>query len=121
MSVDRAEVERIAKLAQLRFGDEELNRLTEEMNRILGHAERLQAEAGKGDGEAGAPAEHAPTGPARDGYGPDGQATGAIAGVRAASVQVPDNLEEPPASFAPEWQDGFFVVPPPPGVTAEPE
>ena len=103
MSVDRAEVERIAKLAQLRFADAELDRLTDEMNRILGHAERL---AQTDEGAGGVATGHAPD---------------ALQGVRDAGLQVPDRLADPPASFAPQWQDGFFVVPPPPGVTAEPE
>lgn len=108
MSVDRAEVERIAKLAQLRFADAELDRLTDEMNRILGHAERL---ALNDDGAGAAATGHAPDGFARD----------ALAGVRDAGLRAPDRLSDPPESFAPRWQDGFFVVPPPPGVTAESE
>ena len=42
MSVDRAEVARIAALARLRLDDDEVERLTEEMNRILQHATRLR-------------------------------------------------------------------------------
>ena len=31
-------------------------------------------------------------------------------------VEGPDKLHETPVDFAPEWQEGFFIVPAPPGV-----
>ena len=38
---------------------------------------------------------------------------------RAASVEEPDALTRPLGSFAPDWRENFFVVPPPPGVHRE--
>ena len=43
MSVDRDEVERVALLARLDLGDDEVGRLTEDLNRVLQQAERLRA------------------------------------------------------------------------------
>lgn len=119
MSVDRTEVDRIARLARLRLGDEEAERLTEEMNRILEHAERLR-DSGSSGGDHG-------TDPARG--GPHDEVDGAdragerrsptdLGGVRA-EAGYPDPLERGPHDIAPAWRDHFFVVPPPPGVTAE--
>ena len=109
MSVDREEVERIAGLARLELEDDEAARLTSEMNRILDHAERLRgvsAEASGASGIAGA-------------SGIEGAEEGRASGVREEDVTDPDALHAEPASFAPDWREGFFVVPPPPGVTAE--
>lgn len=100
MSVDREEVGRIAELARLRLEDDEIDRLTGDMNRILGYADRLrgyaaggkQAEKGGAGGEGGEGREDA--------------------------SEMPDPLSSGPESFAPRFEEGFFVVPPPPGVTA---
>lgn len=97
MSVDRAEVERIAALAHLRLDHGEAERLTAELNRILEHVAVLR----------GLGADPAPPPPA------EGSPT------RSAGDEPPDALALPPASFAPRWVDGFFVVPPPPGVHAD--
>ena len=105
MSVDRDEVDRIARLARLQLESEEADRLTEEMNRILEHAERLRGAGAEGGGHA--PAVDTPGSAGRD-----------IEGVRSETGE-PDALSDPPGEFAPEWAEGFFVVPPPPGVTAE--
>ena len=43
MSVGREHAERIAVLARLQFGAEELERLTEELNHILQHVEALRS------------------------------------------------------------------------------
>ena len=46
MSVDRTEVARIASLARLRFGEDEVERLTAELNGILEHVEVLRSLSG---------------------------------------------------------------------------
>lgn len=97
MSVRREEAGRIAALARLRFDDDELARMTEELNRILEHVEDLRAL------ESRVPA----------------PAAGAWRATRGADAETPDELRHDIASFAPEWRDGFFVVPPLPGTQAE--
>lgn len=104
MSVDRAEVDRIARLARLSLEDEEADRLTGEMNLILAYAEQLRsADSERSRGTSPRQADQQPE---------------AIGGVRD-ETGSPDPLSEGPGAFAPEWVEGFFVVPPLPGVTAE--
>ena len=97
MSVDRTDVERIATLARLRFDDRELDRLTAELNQILDHFEVLRSLADIGSENAAVPG----AGPASSGSSAAGE---------------PDALEVELQAIAPRWSDGFFVVPPPPGV-----
>ena len=112
MSVDRSQADRIAHLARLRFEDEELTRITGELNRILGHVESLKSleadavPAGAGGGEGtGA---HLPT---------SGAPTVAdCSPLRAAGAEEPDPLLRGLDAIAPDWREGFFVVPPLPGV-----
>lgn len=104
MSVDRAEVDRIAHLARLSLEDEEADRLTAEMNLILAHAERLRTTDSEGS-RSTRPREVE-------------EKLKAIQGVRD-ETGSPDPLSESPSAFAPEWGEGFFVVPPLPGVTVE--
>ena len=94
MSVDRLDVERIASLARLRLDDQELDRLTAEMNQILDHVEVLRSLA---DTRVQAPA--------RPG-----------AKLAARRPIAPDALNVGLEAIAPRWSDGFFVVPPPPGI-----
>lgn len=101
MSVDRAEVERIAALARLRLTDHEVERFTGELNDILGHVEALRS------------LEDASTD-----VGPDDREP---APMRATEEEAPDALALAPEAFAPRWTDGFFVVPPPPGIQASDE
>ena len=123
MSVTRDDVDRIAELARLRLEDAEADRLTEEMNRILEHADRLRAEGGgSANGGAGVVgpglvSEESPGDPDEPTAGTDGRP--AISGARAPGPTPPDELESAPADFAPRFEDGFFVVPPPHGVQAE--
>jgi len=100
MSVGRNHAVRIASLARLRFGDAELTRITAELNRILEHVEQLRT------------LEQAAPPPA----GPDERAS-----TRFPGAEEPDALRDGIGSFAPDWREGFFVVPPLPGVHAEPE
>ena len=96
MSVERDQAERIAALARLRFEDDELQRVTEELNHILDQVvvlkklERSSTDASQGEWE--------------------GEST------RRAGAEVPDKLDAALESLAPDWRDGFFIVPPPPGV-----
>ena len=98
MTVDRTEVERIAQLARLKLTDDEADRLVHEMNQILEHAMHLRRSAD--DTREGA---------ARENGGPSGARRGDI-GV--------DELRSELISFAPSMSEGFFLVPPPPGVSA---
>ena len=102
MTVDRREVERVAGLARLTLERAEADRLRDEMNRILEHADRLRDAAGRG-GEASSVGE----GPDRD------------SGLRDPGIVAPDRLETGIDAFAPALEEGFFVVPPPTGVTAD--
>jgi aspartyl/glutamyl-tRNA(Asn/Gln) amidotransferase C subunit len=109
MSVDRREVEHIAGLSRIPLEPSEADRLSEEMNRILEHADRLrEAAAVRGGAPGGAAAEGAP-------------AERVESGLRDARVEAPDPLVRPVDTFAPRTRDGFFVVPPPQGVTVEGE
>ncbi|KPJ83253.1 MAG: hypothetical protein AMS19_05045 [Gemmatimonas sp. SG8_23] len=115
MSVDRAEVGRIAALARLRLETDEAERLTHEMNRILEHVDRLQeATETTGAPEAGA-------GGAAPGAPDTGEGGGAapLRGVRAPEAEHPDRLASAVSDFAPRVEEGFLVVPPPHGVTPE--
>ncbi|HUF75586.1 MAG TPA: Asp-tRNA(Asn)/Glu-tRNA(Gln) amidotransferase subunit GatC [Longimicrobiales bacterium] len=109
MSVDRAHADRIAHLARLRFQEEELTRITADLNHILEHVESLK-ELWSGGGAAGevAPGGHlvtsgAPTVTDR-------------APTRGSGAETPDRLARDLGEVAPDWRDGFFVVPPLPGV-----
>jgi aspartyl/glutamyl-tRNA(Asn/Gln) amidotransferase C subunit len=103
MSVERKDVERIAELARLSFNEGEIDRLTEEMGRILAHATTL-----RGQTELSATDETYERDP-REGRN----------GTRAEEAEVADPLCVPIADVAPRFQEGLFVVPPPPGVHAE--
>ncbi|MBM4182829.1 MAG: aspartyl/glutamyl-tRNA amidotransferase subunit C [Gemmatimonadetes bacterium] len=98
MSVGRNHAVRIAALARLRFGDAELTRITAELNRILDHVETLRTLE-----QASPPAP------------PDERAS-----TRYPGAEEPDALRDGIGPFAPDWREGFFVVPPLPGVQAGP-
>ncbi|HLU26126.1 MAG TPA: Asp-tRNA(Asn)/Glu-tRNA(Gln) amidotransferase subunit GatC [Longimicrobiales bacterium] len=91
MAVTREQVLQIAALARLELSDSELERLTGQLNRILEHVDEL-AELGSLEGvpEAGAADR---TAPLRD------------------EESKPDALVVPPSELAPDWREGFFVVP----------
>lgn len=91
MSIGKAEVIHIAKLAELAVSDEELPKLAEQLAGIVSFVEELnQAPAGET-----APAYR--SGPDMTPLRPD--------------VVNPVPLSRPPAEFAPAFVDGFFVVP----------
>lgn len=116
MSVDRREVERIARLARLSLEDAEAERLALELSRILAHATRLgELTPGSPDGGQIERRDGSEATAESDG---DGSGPSAFAGTRDSGAERPERLAAPPQSFAPEMSKGFFVVPPPPGVTA---
>ena len=92
MSVQKEDVRRIAHLARLELGDDDVARFTDQLNGILGHMDALaevDAEAAEAEAEAGAEAG---------------------APLRSEDV-APDALHRAPADLATAWRDGFFVVP----------
>lgn len=90
MSIDRGEVLSIAKLARLSLTEAEVDHLTAELGGILDHMQDLAA-ADLGEMErAGTERDAAP--------------------MREDRV-APDELHRPPAQIAPDWREGFFVVP----------
>ncbi len=86
MKIDRDEARRIAALAHLEFDDAGLDRMAAEMTKILGYIERLPS-VEKAGVDVG-------TTPLRE------------------DVVKPSVDREAVARNAPEWEDGFFVVPP---------
>ncbi len=91
MSVSRADVERVAALAELAVAPGELPELTAQMDRIVGFVAQLAA---LGDLPVGAAGDIGPSEtPLRE------------------DIVVPADLERGPADLAPEFVDGFFVVP----------
>lgn len=91
MAVTREEVLRVAHLARLRLTPEEVEQFTGQLNGILDHIEALAA-VDVGEVEA------------------IGGATEWSAPLREES-EAADRLEREPADFAPDWRDGFYVVP----------
>ena len=91
MSVTSAEVVAVAALARLRLAPEEVERLTGELNEILAHVAELEAVDVSGVEAATVAAEGA-------------------APLRPDAV-LPDAPALDPAAIAPQWQDGFFLVP----------
>jgi aspartyl-tRNA(Asn)/glutamyl-tRNA(Gln) amidotransferase subunit C len=91
MSVSAQDVTHVARLAELAVDEADLPTLTAQMDRIVSFVAQL-AEAGD---TAGAMTYHA--GPDRTPLRPD--------------VVNPAPLARPPAAIAPEFIDGFFVVP----------
>jgi len=97
MSVGREQARRIATLARLHFDEAELTRVTEELNHILDHVETLRSLEKRGA--------HSKEEPRASTRGP--------------GAEEPDALRLEIDEFAPDWREGFFVVPPFPGVHAE--
>lgn len=126
MKIEDAEVARIAALAHLEIDPAEAQRMAADMRAILGHADRLEAVADE-PGDDARKADVTPAAPAA----PEAAAPGTAApetaggdpdvgGVRSVgAVDGPDPLSRGPEVWAPSWAEGFFVVPPPPGVQAD--
>ncbi|MGD8280211.1 MAG: Asp-tRNA(Asn)/Glu-tRNA(Gln) amidotransferase subunit GatC, partial [Gemmatimonadota bacterium] len=94
MSVDRAHAAAIASLARLRFGDEELTKITGELNEVLQHVQTLKGL----DIEGGPPEEDPLEG--------EGDAT------RGSAADTPDTLGGGIEEIGPDVRDHFFIVPP---------
>jgi len=91
MSVSREEVLRIAQLAELDVEEEGLPTLAEQMSRILDYAAQLSAVPANGTVKVFVP-------------GPDA--------IRFRADEVtPSGLAFGPEEFAPDFKEGFFVVP----------
>ena len=106
MSVTREDVLQIAALARLRLEDAEVERLTVQLNDILGHVEAL-AEVGEG-------AEVADVGEgAESGAGAEAGAGWRVdwAAPQREDAEGADPLHRSTQAFAPDFRDGFFVVP----------
>jgi aspartyl-tRNA(Asn)/glutamyl-tRNA(Gln) amidotransferase subunit C len=90
MSIGREQVLHVATLAEIGVDEAELSRLVEQLNRIVCYVEQLNQV-------------------------PDAPAEPFLAGPPAAplrdDVVAPVPLARPPAQIAPEFQDGFFLVP----------
>ncbi len=86
MKIDREEARRLAALAHLEFDDAALDRMAGEMTKILGYIEMLPA--------AGETGEDAVATPLRE------------------DVVRPPVDRDKIAANAPQWEDGFFIVPP---------
>jgi aspartyl-tRNA(Asn)/glutamyl-tRNA(Gln) amidotransferase subunit C len=91
MSIGRDEVLHVARLAELAVREEELNRLVDQLNRIVDYVAQL------------------------DEVPADRMAAPFLPGPQALKLRedVPGSvpLARPPADFAPEFSDGFFLVP----------
>ncbi len=91
MEVTRDEVLRIAALARFKLDDSRVDALTRELSSILGHIEVLSTvdtasvQPTEGIGAGGTPLR--------------------------ADVSAPGNLSVSLGTFAPEMNDGFFIVP----------
>lgn len=109
MTVSIREIRRIAALARLRLEPEEAERLARDMSSILDHVAVLgrAAEPLAGVEVPGGRGESARPG------GEDAREAAAAAPER---ETAPDPLAEPLARLAPDWREGFFVVPRLPGV-----
>ena len=98
MSVTPDDVRRIAALARVAVRGGDLEGLTADLNRILEHVDALRS-VGADEASDLTP-----------------QIVRPLDGTRADELEVPDTLERGPSHFAPRFDDGFFVVPPPPGL-----
>lgn len=91
MSIGRNEVLHVAKLAELAVPESELDRLVEQMNRIVDYVAQL---------------DQVPADRMADPFLPGPQAVALREDVEGAAP-----LARPPAEIAPEFADGFFLVP----------
>jgi len=87
-SITRADIRRIAELAELHVDEAAAAELERQLRRILGHVEQLKE------------------------LPPDGAAEVPLPPVRLRKDEpAADPLARPPAAWAPGFEDGLFVVP----------
>ncbi len=91
MTISRDEVLHIARLAEIAVDEAELATLVSQLNRIVDYVAQLEAAPDEGQGDDFLP------GPAR-------------VALRDDRVRS-EPLAHPPATLAPAWRDGYFVVP----------
>jgi aspartyl-tRNA(Asn)/glutamyl-tRNA(Gln) amidotransferase subunit C len=91
VSIGRADVLHVARLAELAVREEDLDRLVEQLNRIVDYVAQLEQVPADGTTDPFLP-------------GP-----GQVELREDAPGSVP--LARPPAEWAPEFADGFFLVP----------
>ena len=96
MSITREDILQIANLARLRLTDSESEDLSDDLNQILEYVDTL-ASLQVPEGE------RLELGPPR-------------APEREAGQIPPDAMAHPPAESAPDFREGFFVVPSPPSL-----
>ena len=96
MSITREEILQIADLARLRLTDPEAEDLSHDLNQILEYVDTLASLQVHEDEGFGLGPPEAPE--------------------RAAGQIPPDPMVHPPADSAPDFRDGFFVVPSPPSL-----
>lgn len=90
MTIKRTDVERVAALARLELDDDELEALAADCRSILEFFESIREVDVEGAALSGASEPPAPT--------------------RDDKVDA-DRLERPPAEMAPDWCEGYFVLP----------
>ena len=91
MSIGREEVLHVARLAELAVKENELDRLVEQLNRIVDYVAQLEQVPGDVAAEPFLPGPHS------------------VALREDRPAPVP--LQHLPADFAPEFAEGFFLVP----------
>ena len=96
MSITREEILQIANLARLRLTDSESEALSQDLRQILEYVDTLASLQGP-EGE-------------RVALGPPEAPERPVAQI------PPDPMAHPPAGSAPDFRDGFFVVPSPPSL-----
>lgn len=90
MTIKRTDVAKVAALARLELDDDELEALTRDCRSILEYFEAIRDVDVEGATPAGALEHAAPTRDDRVEHDP---------------------LERPPEETAPDWREGFFVLP----------
>jgi aspartyl-tRNA(Asn)/glutamyl-tRNA(Gln) amidotransferase subunit C len=91
MSIGRSEVLHVARLAELAVREEELDRLVSQLNRIVDYVTQLDQVPADRMAEPFLP--------------------GPAAAALREDVPEPVPLARAPAEFAPEFREGFFLVP----------
>lgn len=101
MTVSEGDIERIASLARIEVQAADRADLAADLSRILDHMEVLdELESGASDLTP--------------------QLREPLPSMRSEGMESPDTLLAGPDQLAPHWKDGFFVVPPPPGLAHRP-